>query len=155
LFATHHLIVYAYNGSLDSVDGLEGKGIDDTACLNFGSGNPADLQIVATSQGPETRWLTPSGTPLELPPTTASSGQKVVGLVLNSHWINGDNVPHMARAKVTLVTRKPKEVKRQLKPIFEVVANGFINVPPGEIKTVSWTWAAEGPGHPNLGSFLG
>jgi hypothetical protein len=151
-FATHHLIVFAYHGSLDSVAGLEGKVIDDTACLNFGSGKPSDLQIVATSQGPETRWLTPRGTALEMQPTTGSSGKKVVGLVLNSHWINGDSVPHMARAKVTLVTRKAKEVKRQLKPIFEVVANGFIMVPPGEIKTVGWTW---GPGRPNLGGFLG
>ena len=155
LFATHHLIVYAYHGSLDSVAGIEGKDIDDTACLNFGSGNPADLQIVATSQGPDTRWVTPTGTALEMQPTTGSSGKKVVGLVLNSHWINGDSVPHMARAKVTLVTRKAKEVKRQLKPIFEVVANGFIHVPPGEIKTVDWTWGPTPPGHPNFGAILG
>ena len=155
LFATHHLIVYAYHGSLDSVAGIEGKDIDDTACLNFGSGKPSDLQIVATSQGPDTRWVTPTGTALEMQPTTGSSGKKVVGLVLNSHWINGDSVPHMARAKVTLVTRKAKEVKRQLKPIFEVVANGFIHVPPGEIKTVDWTWGPTPPGHPNFGAILG
>src|SRR5262249_48497716 len=152
LFATHHLIVYAYHGSPDSVPGLGGKVIDDTACLNFGSGNPADLQIVATSQGPDTRWVTPTGTALELQPDTGSSGEKVIGLVLNSHWINGDSVPHMARAKVTLVTRKAKEVKRQLKPIFEVVANGFIDVPPGAKREVGWTW---GPGRANLGGVLG
>ena len=152
LFATHHLIVYAYHGTTDSVAGLDGKVIDDKACLNFGSGKPSDLQIVATSQGPDTRWLTPTGTALEIQPMTGSSGKKMIGLVLNSHWINGDSVPHMARAKVTLVTKKAKEVKRQLKPIFEVVANGFIMVPPGEIKSVQWTW---GPGRENLGGFLG
>jgi hypothetical protein len=148
-FATHHLIVYAYHGSEESVAGIKGVVFDDTACLNFASGKPSDLQIVATSQGPETRWLTPPGTALELKP---DSDKKVIGLVLNSHWINGDSVPHKARAKIIFVTRKAKEVKRELKPIFEVVANGFIDVPPGQTREVHWTW---GPNRLNIGGFLG
>src|SRR5262245_43391586 len=152
LFATHHLIVYAYHGSAESVAGKEGQIIDDTACLNFGSGKPSDLQIVATSQGPDTRWITPHGTALELEPAAATSGKMVIGLVLNSHWINADSVSHKGRAKITFVTRKAKEVKRPLKPIFEVVANGFIDVPPGEKREVSWSW---GPSRFDIGGFLG
>jgi hypothetical protein len=150
LFATHHLIVYAYRGPLDAV--TAGAVKDDTACLNFGRGRPADLSIVATSQGVNSRWVTPQGTALKLAPEMDPSGKPVVGLVLNSHWINGDSKPRRARAKVTFITRKPKEVVRELKPIFEVVANGFINVPPGEVRKVSWSW---GPGLPDFGGFLG
>jgi hypothetical protein len=149
-FATHHLIVYAYRGPLDAV--TAGVVKDDTACLNFGRGRPADLSIVATSQGFNSRWVMPRGTALRLQPDEDPGGKPVVGIVLNSHWINGDSKPHRARAKVTLVTRKAKEIKRELKPIFEVVANGFIDVPPGQTRTVGWDW---GPGRPDLGAFLG
>jgi hypothetical protein len=152
-FATHHLIVYAYHGNLADVKAGEVK--DDTACLNFGSGNPSDLSIVATTQGPHARWVMPQGTALKLTPDKDTSGKPVIGLVLNSHWINGDSVSHRARAKITLITRKEKDVKRELKPIFEVVANAFIDVPPGQTRQVGYHWA---PGNPGLGmfaSFLG
>src|SRR5262249_15400518 len=151
-FATHPLIVYAYHGSAGSVARTEGQNVDDTAWLNFGSGTPSDPQIVATSQGPDTRWITPHGTALELEPAAATSGKMVIGLVLNSHWINADSVSHKGRAKITFVTRKAKEVKRPLKPIFEVVANGFIDVPPGGTRQVGWSW---GPSRVDIGGFLG
>jgi len=149
-FATHHLIVYSYHGSMSGVKAGEVK--DDTACLNFGDGNPGNLSIVATSQSPNSRWVTPQGTALRLTPQADPAGKQAVGLVLNSHWINGDSKPHRARARVTFRTRKASEVKTQLKPIFEVVANAFIDVPPGETHKESWNW---GPGLLNLGSFLG
>ena len=149
-FATHHLIVYSYRGPLDAVQAGVVK--DDKACLSFGRGRPSDLAIVATSQGVNSRWVTPKGTALKLAPEMDPAGRPVVGLVLNSHWINGDTKPRRARAKVTLITRKPKEVVRELKPIFEVVANGFIDVPPGQVRKVGWDW---GPGRPDLGAFLG
>ncbi len=149
-FATHHLIVYAYRGPLDVVQA--GAVEDDTACLNLGRGVPSDLSIVATSQGFNSRWTTPAGTALRLEPANDPAGKPVVGLVLNSHWINGGPKPRRARAKVTLVMRKSKEIRRELKPIFEVVANGFINVPPGGVGTVGWNW---GPGRPDYGGFLG
>src|SRR5262245_21468469 len=149
-FATHHLIVYAYRGPLDAVQAGVIK--DDTACLNVGRGRPTDLAIVATSQGVNSRWVTPRGTALRLTPEADPAGKPVVGLVLNSHCINGDSRDRRARAKVTLVTRKSKEVKRELKPIFEVVANAFIDVAPGKTGVVGWDW---GPGRPDLGGFLG
>src|SRR5262245_31334692 len=90
-FATHHLIVYAYRGPLDAVTAGEVK--DDTACLNFGRGRPTDLSIVATSQGITSRWATPKGTALKLAPEMDPAGKPVVGLVLNSNWINGDTKP--------------------------------------------------------------
>src|SRR5262249_49375172 len=123
-FASHHLIVYSYHRSLDGVKA--GVPEDDTACLNFGSGRPSDLQIVATSQSPRSRQIMPSGTALRLQPETDPAGKPLVGLVLNSHWINGDSRPHRARAKITLITRKAKDLKRDPKPPLEEVPNGFL-----------------------------
>jgi hypothetical protein len=155
-FASHHLILYAYTGDLAGVEGVKGQAIDDTACLNFGDQNPANLKIVATAQGPNSRQPMPDGTALKL--TTVPGAGKVknaVGLVLNSHWINGDTRVRKGRAKIKLVLAKPADVKKPLQPIFEVVANGFIKVKPGEIQNSGYLWA---PGETALGSvssFLG
>jgi SAM-dependent methyltransferase len=152
-FVTHHLIVYRYSGPHEAVANLKKSVVDDTACLNVGTGNPADLQIVATSQAIQSRQRMPTGTALRLAPTPLGRGSRqAVGLILNSHWINSAAETRKARAKITLVLTSAKKVKRELKPIFEVVANGFLKVPPGETVPVSWTW---GPGLVNLGTFLG
>src|SRR4029077_11089527 len=65
-FATHHLIVYAYKGSLADVKAGEVK--DETAGLNVGGGHTSELSIVATTQGPHARWVMPQGTALKLTP---------------------------------------------------------------------------------------
>ncbi len=67
-FGTHHLIVYAYTGDLAPLAASQGQVVDDTACLNFGGGNPANLRIFATSQAVRTREPLPHGTALRLVP---------------------------------------------------------------------------------------
>ncbi len=152
-FATHHLIVYAWTGDLGPLAGVKGAVIDDTACLNFGDGNPTNLQIVATTQGVNGVEKMPDGTALRLQTGALGTGKKrAVGIVLNSHWINGSDTTQTARAKVTFVTARRTKVKRQLKPIFEVLANGPLRVPPGEIAKTGAGW---GPGLPDLGFILG
>jgi hypothetical protein len=150
-FATHHMIVYAYGGDLDAVAGDIGRVVDDTACLDFGGGDPTKLGIVATSQAIKHREPIPAGTALRLQPGTLR-GRKTIGLVLNSHWINGESRPHRARVAVKLVKARPSSVKRPLLPIFEVFANGMLQVPPGETRDVGFWW---GPGGADLGRFLG
>lgn len=150
-FATHHMIVYAYGGDLDAVAPQVGRVVDDTACLGFGGGDPTKLAIVATSQAITHREPIPVGTALRLRPGTLR-GRKTIGLVLNSHWINGEPRPRKARVGVKLVKAKPGTVKRPLLPIFEVFANGSLDVPPGQVRETGFWW---GPGSPNLGRFLG
>jgi hypothetical protein len=154
-FGTHHLIVFAYTGDLAPLVATEGRVVDDTACLNFGGGNPANLHIVATSQGVRTREPMPHGTALRLVPGALGGGKEAVGLVLNSHWINGTDRTRRARARIKLVFAKDREVKRELKPIFEVIANGTLHVPPGETRMVGYQWAPGNPGLSRFGSVLG
>jgi hypothetical protein len=151
-FATHHLIVYAWTGDLGALANQKNAVIDDTACLNFGDGNPTNLQIVATAQGVNSREKMPSGTALQLTTAPLTAKKRAVGFVLNSHWINGSDKVQKARAKVTFVTAKPSKIKAQLKPIFDVFANGLLDVPPGETRKTNGLW---GPGLLDLGRFLG
>lgn len=155
-FASHHLILYAYTGDLAGVEGVKGQPIDDTACLNFGDRDPANLRIVATAQGPNSRQPMPSGTALKLRTLPGAGKVKnAVGLVVNSHWINGDTRPRKGRAKIKLLLAKPADVKKTLQPIFEVIANGGIRVPPGKVQEVGFQWAPGTGGIGNLGTFLG
>ncbi|MCW5891279.1 MAG: hypothetical protein KIT14_12100 [bacterium] len=154
-FASHHLILYAYTGDLAGVEGVKGQAIDDTACLEFGDRDPANLRIVATAQGPSSRQPMPRGTALKLRTVPGAGKVKnAVGLVVNSHWINGDTRPRKGRAKLKLILAKPANVKRTLQPIFEVVANGAIRVPPGKVQEVGFRWAPGTAPIGNLGTFL-
>jgi hypothetical protein len=150
-FTTHHLIVYAYRRSLEPLLGEKGKIVDDKACLNFGTGEPGALQIVATSQGIRKREPMAKGTALRIDPQPLSGDKLGIGIVLNSHWINSSDRVQRAKAKVKLVLAKPRAVKKQLKPIFDVIANAALEVPPGEVRTVRGQW---GPGLPDLGGGL-
>jgi hypothetical protein len=149
-FVSHHLVLFAYTGDLPAVAGSARTAVDDTGCINFGAANARELQIVATAQAVESRQPMPRGTALRLEPQPLGRGQ-AVGFVLNSHWINASSQARRARAQVKLVRARRGAVQRILKPIFEVVANGFINVPPGEERTVGSRW---GPGLIDLGSRL-
>jgi hypothetical protein len=148
-FATHHLIVYSYENDLTALAGTEGQVVDDTACLNFGGGDSSKLHIFATSQAIDSRQPMPHGTALRLVPQTMG-GKQAVGLVLNSHWINGTNETQTAGGKVKLVFARKKAIKRELKPIFEVIANGRLKIAPGGTAQTGYRWA---PGNPGLAAF--
>jgi hypothetical protein len=154
-FATHHLILYSYEGDLTPLAGIEGQVADDTACLNFGGGDSSKLRIVATSQAIDSRQPMPRRTALRLVPHDMAGGKKGVGLVLNSHWINGSGQAQRAGGKVKLVFARKKAVKRELKPIFEVIANGFLKVAPGETREASYRWAPGNPGLARFGAIIG
>ena len=151
-FTSHHLIVYAYQANLQALVPSAGKVVDDAACLKLGSGDPRALQIVATSQSVSSRQRMPPGTALRIEPQSGAGRRPVIGLVLNSHWINGTDTVKRARATVKIVLANPRTVKRQLKPIFEAVASGLIDVPPGKTARESWDW---GPGIFDFGGFFG
>jgi hypothetical protein len=143
-FTSHHLIVYSYSGDLAAAMASRGEVVDDTACLNFGSGDPTALQLLATSQAILSRQPMPRGTALRLEPGSLGSGRKrAIGLVLNSHWINSSDRTQRARVAVKLIGARSGSVERELKPIFEVTANGPLKVPPGGTAKVGWLW---GPG---------
>jgi hypothetical protein len=130
-FATHHFLMYAYTGTeMDAFDGFEGKVVDSKACLDFGPTDRNTRVLVGGAQSPRLSTRLSLGLAQQIAPNTDSKG-KAIGFILNSHWINGDDKPHHAAVRVKFFPARKHTVKRYLQPIFEVVANGFIKVPPG------------------------
>ena len=151
-FTSHHFLAWVYNGT--TVDGFPKRGeiVDSKACLDFG---PTDTNTRTLIAGAQTRKLVTTfgeGLAQQLSPTVSGSGKKVLGIILNSHWINSGDKPKRASVKLTLVSAKPHTVRRFILPIFEVTANAYIGVPPGQQHTEHGYW---GPGSLNFNGALG
>jgi hypothetical protein len=150
---SHHFIIYAYLG--DDLEAMKqayaGKSVDDTACLNMAP-DPTKLRFLGGAQTPRYRQIMPAGLALRVESSGSIDGKKVIGFVLNSHWINGSSSKVRGRPSVKFVPARTKKVKKFLQPIFEVVANANLKVPPGATATTGFQWA---PGASSPGRFLG
>ena len=161
---SHHFIIYAYNGAdmEELAAKFEGKIVDSKACLDFAPSDPSALQFIGGAQTPFQHQRFPRGLALQLSPAPTAapavagakakgqSGQ-AIGLVLNSHWINSTSETQHVSVKVTLEPPKHK-VKKHLAPIFEVLANGSLDVAPGQVGKTSGQWV---PGGFDLGVAFG
>src|SRR5438034_11817852 len=79
----------------------------------------------------------PEGLGQQIEPTV-SGDQRATGIILNSHWMNGSNAPQRAAVKIKLMAAPKHSVRQYVLPLFDVVANGFIDVPPGQKTSVHW-----------------
>ena len=150
-FTTHHFLIWAYEGTDMERFPPKGQLVDSKACLDFGPADTNRRTLIGGAQQPKLKTRLPSGLAQQIKPTV-SGGQSVAGIILNSHWINGDDKPHKAAVKVTLMAAPKHSVRQFLLPLFDVVANGFLKVPPGEEKSVGWSWR---PGGRDFGGSLG
>jgi len=150
-FTTHHFLIWAYEGT--DVDRFPPKGqlVDSTACLDFGPADTNRRTLIGGAQQPTLKTRLPKGLAQQIRPTV-SGGQSVAGIILNSHWINGEDTPQKAAVKVKLMAAPRHSVRQFLLPLFDVVANGFLNVPPMAEKSRGWAWR---PGGTDFGSGLG
>ena len=107
------------------------KGViaDSKACLDFGPSDRSARALLANSQVERKLDALPRGVAQQIVPTGDS-----VGIIMNTHWINSSDKPKNALVKIKIKPAKRGSVRRYLKPIFEVVANGFIDVAPGEVE---------------------
>lgn len=142
-FVSHHFLLYAYTGTDMAAFGPAGQISDSKACLDFGPVDRNQRVLIGGSQTPRSRQILPDGLAQRIMPNTAG-GTSELGLILNTHWINGSNRPHRASVKMKLMPAKPGTIKRFMQPIFEPVASGLINVPPGQVETVEWGWRPGG-----------
>ena len=150
-FASHHFLLYAYTGTqLAEFEQLQGKVVTSKACLDFGPTDRNSRHLIGGAQTRRSLQILPPGLAQQIHPAATASGRPALGLILNSHWINGSDRPQHAAVKIKIIPAKPHTVKRYLDLIFEVVANGFIKVPPGEVRdNAYWRW---GPGVPDFGA---
>jgi hypothetical protein len=142
-FVTHHFLMYAYTGtSMAEFARYEGQLVPSKACLDFGPPDRNQRLLLGGSQSPRVSQRLPRGLAQRIEPNDGA-----VGIILNSHWINSSSETKKANVKVKFLPARPGTIRRFAKPIFEVVANGFINVAPGSIAQTSWGWS---PGRQDL-----
>jgi hypothetical protein len=146
-FTSHHFILWAYTGK--DVDSFaRNKVVDSKACLDFGPADRNSRSLIRIAQAARTLEILPAGLAARIETADSSHG-KVIGFILNSHWINSSDRPQHASVKVKLIPARPHTVKRHLLQIFEATANAMLDTPPGEVsKAATWAW---GPGQVDFG----
>jgi len=150
-FTTHHFLLWVYEGT--DIDHFPPKGqlVDSKACLDFGPTDTNRRTLIGGAQQPRLKTRLPAGLAQQIKPTV-SGGQSVAGIILNSHWINGEDTPQKAAVNIKLMAAPKHSVRQFLLPLFDVVANGFLKVPPMESKSVGFVWQ---PGGRDFGGSLG
>jgi hypothetical protein len=135
----HHVYVYAYLGAARDRF-LKGEILDDKGCFRLGPDDRAHRVLVAASQTVRAFHEWPEGLAQRLEPVT-EGGKKVLGFVVNTHWVNEDTRPRKVSARIKLVGAKRGSVKRLLQPIVDASAGAEIDVPPGASGSVVGEWA--------------
>ena len=151
-FTSHHFLMWQYLGT--DIDAFPAKGTitPGEACIDFGPGDTNQRALIAGSQSPRALSKLPQGLAQRLEPTTPNGGKPVIGLILNTHWINSSDRPQHAAVKITMRPVKRGAIKRYIKPLFEVVANAFIKVAPNTTDETGFAWA---PGGIDFGGAFG
>src|SRR5216117_3493004 len=142
-FTTHHFLMWVYEGKDINRFPPRGQLVDSKACLDFGPTDTNRRTLIGGSQQPFLQVRLPEGLGQQIEPTV-SGDQRAAGIILNSHWINGSNAPQRAAVKIKLMAAPKHSVRQYVLPLFDVVANGFIDVPPGQKTSVHWDWRPKG-----------
>jgi hypothetical protein len=147
-FVSHHFLMYTYVGT--NADGFPARGqiVDSKACLDFGPTDRNQRILIGGSQSPRSRQRLPRGLAQHIEPP--GEGQPI-GIILNTHWINGSDRPRDASVKIRIFPAR-RGLRRYMQPIFEATASGFLSIPPGKMRTATWSW---GPGALNLAGAFG
>ena len=127
---THHFLAWFYRGQ--DVDAFPPRGqiADNTGCIEFGPTDTNERTVITLAQAPKVRTSLGDGLAQRLEPAVTRSGSKVLGIILNSHWINSGDRPRRASARLTMVAAKRHTVRRFVQPIFDITANGRLFVKP-------------------------
>src|SRR5881296_2383475 len=94
-FTTHHFLMWVYEGT--DIDRFPPRGqlVDSKACLDFGPTDTNRRTLIGGAQQPRLETRLPTGLAQQIQPTLGG-GQSVAGIILNSHWINGEDTPQKA-----------------------------------------------------------
>jgi hypothetical protein len=150
---SHHMVVYGYRGPNSAAfphARNRSDVVDDPGCNGFGPEDFFKNRVQLAGSGGEFlhgEWLLTAGaTPLGLATLLPNPGDAPSGalVVLNSHYINGSSRPARGLVRVTLRLVPYDGTKRVVRFINAIDASYQIDVPPGEVRTVSGTWQADG-----------
>jgi hypothetical protein len=150
---SHHLVIYGYRGA-DSAAFPKPKNatdvVDDPGCNGFGPADFFKSRVQLAGSGGEFRkgkWLLTRGqTPLGLAtllPNPADAPTDAV-LVINSHYFNESPKPARGYVRVIFHLAPYDGTKRVVRNDTPLDASLDIDVPPGEVRSVTDTFQADG-----------
>jgi hypothetical protein len=143
--ASHHFILWAYDGTAEGAAKFPAGIHDSRACLDFGPADSVNTRQVSGSQSHLQRSRLPRGLAQQVRAFTGDDGRpRGIGFILNSHFI-GTGVPSQGFARIKVYVAQPHTVRTYAKLIFDAAAGSLIDVPPGEQRTTSWDWFVGGP----------
>jgi hypothetical protein len=156
---SHHLVVYGYRGSNSASFALRKNPkdvVDDPGCNGFGPDDFFRERVQLAGSGGEFqrgKWLLTAGqTPLGLATLLPNPGDAPTDaiLVINSHYFNNSSKPGHGLVRVVFRLSPYDGTKRVVRNATPLDASYDIDVPPGELGTVTGTWQADGA--PDVGS---
>ncbi len=148
-FVSHHFLMWAYQGKNSAAFPMGNELQNGEACLDFGPSDRDNRLLIAGSQSVRQKEVLPPGLAQRLDPVD-ENGKPIIGIILNSHWINSSDRPRNASVKITVFPARGK-TKRFVQPIFDVIANGFLKVQPGTENTTNFAWGPN-PAAPACGT---
>ena len=150
---SHHLVIYGYRGDSSAAFSLRKNPrdvVDDPGCNGFG---PVDFfreRVQLAGSGGEFqhgKWLLTAGqTPLGLATLLPNPGDAPHDaiLVINSHYFNTSSRPGHGLVRIVFRLAPYDGKRRVVRNATPLDASYDIDVPPGELGTVTGTWQADG-----------
>src|SRR5207249_2711663 len=114
-FVSHHFLMWAYQGKNAAAFPARGQLQNGEACLDFGPTDRENRLLIAGSQSVLQKQVLSAGLAQRLDPVD-ENGKPIIGLILNSHWINSSDSPHNASVKIKVFPARGKP-KRFIQPI--------------------------------------
>jgi hypothetical protein len=155
---SHHLVVYGYRGSNAAAFPFRRSAtdvVDSAGCNGFGPDDFFRNRVQLAGSGGEFRrgkWLLTRGsTPLGLAALLPNPGDAPSDavLVINSHYFNESSTPGRGFVRVVLRLTPYDGKRRVVRNVIPLDASYDIDVPPGEVRSVTATWQADGGADPS------
>ena len=149
--ASHHFILWSYEGTSEAAAKFPSGIHDSKACIDFGPADSVNTRQIGGSQSRTLKTILPGGLGQQIGAFHDADGTpRGIGLILNSHYV-AMGTPTTGLVKLRLYLARPRAVKAYAKLIFDPVAGAFIDVPPGQVRTTSFSWQVGGLSVPIFG----
>ena len=152
-------MIYGYNGSNAAAFPLRKNPrdvVDDPGCNGFGPDDFFRNRVQLAGSGGESRSRAANGSRRRAsrlsdsrPSSPIRGGTSDAIVVINSHYFNNTTKPGRGLVRVEFHLAPYDGTRRVVRSVTPVDASYDIDVPPGEVRSVSATWQADGGADPN------
>jgi hypothetical protein len=140
LGASHHMILWTYEGTTDGAARFPRQIYDNPTCIADAGKDVLQLRQVILSQYRRLTGILPDGLGQLVKAIDAPDGtHRSIGLILNAHYA-ATGKRSRGLMKVRLLVPRAGQVRRYGTLMFGATGNLDINVPPGQTGSTTGTW---------------